>query len=324
MSYSFVEKEIIIKGQFELGTTITVPKDNGTKYPAVLLVSGSGEIDRDGNAPKLKLNMNLYNRLSDFFAGMGFVTLRYDKRGIGKSGGSHIKAGLLELVDDLNSAVCYLRQQEFVDKNQIIICGHSEGCIATTIYSQQNSVTGLILIAGAGMSMLGCLKYQNYLVLQQIKHMKGFKGWLYNRLVNENNYMNNIINMFHKACKTNKDVIRIQGMKIPAKWAREHAQYSEKILTDILASAEFPILAVTGEDDIQAPPEDISRLASLHKDHLTSVQIPHMSHVLRVCDGKYDMLAIAKHYKKDLVKPLHPELLDTIEHWVTTNFKKEP
>ena len=322
MDFGFIEKNILVKGKFDLEATIAIPQDAGNRLPAIIFVSGTGVADRDGNIPKQKFNMNIYKNLSDFFAKMGFVTLRYDKRGVGKSGGSHLETSLFDLVDDLISNVEYLEQQEFVDKNKIIVCGHSEGCIVTTIANQRHPATGLILIAGAGMSLYSALKYQNYLVLQEIINMKGFKGWFYRKFINQNNYLNNVNKMFKRACGTEKDIIKLQGMKIPAKWTREHAQYTDKILTDAIVDAGCPILAITGDKDVQAPPSDIARLAMLHQDKITAILIHNMSHILRGFGGEFDMLTLSKQYKKDLEKPLHPMLLEELKHWVTYNFMK--
>ncbi|WP_428834670.1 alpha/beta hydrolase family protein, partial [Nonomuraea maheshkhaliensis] len=61
-----------------LGGTLTLPAGPGP-YPAVLLLHGSGPLDRDGNTRKAAMNFG--RPLADALAAAGIATLRYDPRG---------------------------------------------------------------------------------------------------------------------------------------------------------------------------------------------------------------------------------------------------
>nr|MBT3116217.1 lysophospholipase [Streptococcus oralis] len=78
---------------FTLCGTITKPKADG-KYAAVIIIAGSGEIDLDGTILPLKLEANIYKDLAHVMARLGVVTLRFDKRGVGKSEGEFQKTGM--------------------------------------------------------------------------------------------------------------------------------------------------------------------------------------------------------------------------------------
>jgi uncharacterized protein len=67
-----------IKGSLE------VPKSNDP-VDVVLLISGSGPTDRDGNSPLLSGKNNSLKMLSDLFYKNGVASLWYDKRAIGAS-----------------------------------------------------------------------------------------------------------------------------------------------------------------------------------------------------------------------------------------------
>ena len=58
---------------------------NDDKSVAVLIISGSGPTDRDGNSPLLPGKSNTLLQLADSLAHYGIASLRYDKRVIGKS-----------------------------------------------------------------------------------------------------------------------------------------------------------------------------------------------------------------------------------------------
>src|SRR4029434_3822925 len=68
---------------FNLIRTIDKPAGAPVKrLPAVVLVGGSGPIDRDGTVADIPV----YGQLANALADAGFLVLRYDKRGIGQSG----------------------------------------------------------------------------------------------------------------------------------------------------------------------------------------------------------------------------------------------
>ncbi|MCQ6525368.1 alpha/beta hydrolase, partial [Bacillus paranthracis] len=79
---------------------LTKPQADG-KYAAVVIIAGSGVIDREGTIVPLKLEANIYKDLAHVMARLGVVTLRYDKRGVGKSDGEFLKTVMCDLVSDI-------------------------------------------------------------------------------------------------------------------------------------------------------------------------------------------------------------------------------
>ena len=149
---AFDEYEVAINSEFTLQGTITKPKADG-KYAAVVIIAGSGEIDRDGMIVPLKLESNIYKGLAHVMARLGVVTLRFDKRGVGKSEGEFLKTGMWDLVSDIEATIKYLKEQPFVDPENIILAGHSEGCMLATVVNARTPVNGLILLTGAAESL---------------------------------------------------------------------------------------------------------------------------------------------------------------------------
>ena len=84
MQSNFTSEEIAVQGKYLLHGTLTVLDDSEKKCPAVLVVAGSGEVDRDGNASGFKFKLSIYKELAEFVTGLGFAVLRYDKRGVAK------------------------------------------------------------------------------------------------------------------------------------------------------------------------------------------------------------------------------------------------
>src|SRR5581483_415311 len=68
----------------KLTGTLTIPEHANGRMPAFVFVHGSGPATRDGGSKQNPTFRDLSNALSN----AGIVVLRYDKRGIGESGGT--------------------------------------------------------------------------------------------------------------------------------------------------------------------------------------------------------------------------------------------
>ena len=147
--YPYKDEEVTFENReagITLAGTFTRP-EQGAPFPAVILIHGSGNLDRDetlqGHKPFLVLADHLTRR--------GFAVLRYDKRGVGTSQGSR-GAATVELATDAMAAFAYLKTRADVRKNQIGMIGHSEGgAIAPMCAAQVKDVAFLVLLAGPGL-----------------------------------------------------------------------------------------------------------------------------------------------------------------------------
>lgn len=129
--------------------TLTLPDATDTPVPAVLILPGSGPVDRDGNMPGLT-NDGL-KQLGDALADRGIASLRIDKRGVGASEPTTTREDQLRIDTYVADAVNWtgvLRREPGIAG--VFLLGHSEGALVATLAAQQTEVAGLILIAGAG------------------------------------------------------------------------------------------------------------------------------------------------------------------------------
>ncbi|WP_338753157.1 alpha/beta hydrolase [Bacillus sp. FJAT-52991] len=305
--------DVMVQGKYVLSATLTIPENEHEQHPAVVIVSGTGTADRDGNMKNFQ--MNIYKELAEFFSSLGFVTIRYDKRGVAKSKGDADKTGMFDLVDDVMSQVDFLRSLSYVDPNRIVLLGHSEGCILTTIAHSKSPVAGLILLAGAGTSLKTAMEYQNRGVAEEVKKMKGVKGFLLRKLVSEKKVMEKQQKFFDKILSSKEDVIKLQFKKFPAKWLREHLHYTDGAILNHLKETTCPVLAITGEKDVQTKAADLQTVAALGKDNIHCHVVKDMDHVLREYTGEKSVLNVKKQYKNQIGKPTHPQLEEEIKKW---------
>ena len=147
---------------FNLIGTISKPAGAAAKrLPAVVLVGGSGPLDRDGTVAGIPV----YGQLANALADAGFLVLRYDKRGIGQSGGRTEAAGFAEYAEDLRAAVKFVADRKDVDPKRIAVVGHSEGgAVALVAAAKDKRIAALVLLAAPGVS-------GSDLVLAQQKHL---------------------------------------------------------------------------------------------------------------------------------------------------------
>src|SRR5258708_31809426 len=73
----------VAPGDNALHSSLLLPKDMGKPVPVVLLLSGSGPTDRNGNSPMLPGKNNSLLMLAEGLAENAMASLRYDKRGLG-------------------------------------------------------------------------------------------------------------------------------------------------------------------------------------------------------------------------------------------------
>ncbi|HHT7140812.1 alpha/beta hydrolase [Bacillus anthracis] len=313
---AFDEYEVAINSEFTLRGTITKPKADG-KYAAVVIIAGSGEIDRDGMIVPLKLASNIYKDLAHVIARLGVVTLRFDKRGVGKSEGEFQKTGMWDLVNDIEAMITYVKEQPFVDPENIILVGHSEGCMLATVVNARTPVNGLILLTGAAESLEEATKRQREIAYKELKEQKGIKGKLMRLLNVEKRGEKQMEKIKEKMMNTEKDTIKVGFKPMNAKWFREHFQHD--IYKD-LQQVTCPVLAIAGDKDIQADPERAKRISDYVKGDSEVYVIKNMDHSLKVFEGEFKALDFKKNYEEGSRKPLHPELEEIIINWLESYF----
>ena len=133
---------------FNLAATLTKPANAAAKAPAVVLVGGSASTDRDETLD----GTPVFGRLAGDLAAAGFIVLRYDKRGLGQSGGRPEAATLSEYADDARAAVAWLAKRKDVDRNRIAVVGLNEGAAVALIAARDKKIKAAVLIAGPGTS----------------------------------------------------------------------------------------------------------------------------------------------------------------------------
>lgn len=139
------------------GATITKPDGDGP-FPAIVMITGSGRQDRDETI----FGHKSFAVIADHLTRNGFIVMRVDDRGAGKSTGDFANSTTADFVQDVNTSINYLKTIDGVDKNKIGLIGHSEGgMIAPMVATQRNDINFIVLLAGPGVKITELMTEQN-------------------------------------------------------------------------------------------------------------------------------------------------------------------
>jgi hypothetical protein len=147
------------EGVGALHGSLVVP-DGKVRRDAVLIWSGSGPTDRDGNSV-LGLRNNSLRMLAHALGKGGYVSLRTDKRGIGESAAAVTREADLRFETYVEDAVRWAHfLKEAPNIRNVFLLGHSEGALVAILAAQRFMAAGLVLVAGVGSRASDLLRRQ--------------------------------------------------------------------------------------------------------------------------------------------------------------------
>jgi len=286
-----------------LSGTLTVPATGAGPWPTVLLLTGSGPLDRDSNHKKMRFGVTA--QLAAALAEAGVASFRYDKRGVGASAGDWRANGLWDNVDDAAAAIAMLRERPEVDEARLVVAGHSEGAVqAVALGARDRTVAGLVLLSAAARSGEEVLRWQAGAILPTLPRpvrllLRALRVDLVQRVTKNH----------AKLKATTADVSRLGLAKYNAKWFREFMAYNP---ADDLAKVEVPILAITGSKDLQVDPADLAVIAGTAAGPVETHLVPDLTHSLR----RQPAAPSLSLYKKELREPVDAEVLELVVSWL--------
>ena len=292
---------------FSLAATITkpvgqVPPAKG-RWPAVLLVPGSGSVDRDENVSGIPI----FGQIAGALADAGFLVARYDKRGVGQSGGRTETATLADYSKDVRSAVKYLDDRKDVDNKRIVVAGHSEGgWVSLLAASREKKIAALVLIATPGTLGADLILEQQQLALDRMQ-------------VSEAERRAKI----ELQQKIQEAVVSGDGWAdIPTDLRRQaDTPWFRSLLTfdpaDVMRKVRQPVMILQGTLDRQVPPHHADQLGQLARARTREVSVE----VVRL-DGLNHLLVAATtgevdEYAELTGKTVSADLVSAMTDWLT-------
>ena len=301
--YPYNDEEVTFENKsanITLAGTFTYSKGDG-KFPAVVLVTGSGPQDRDESL----MNHKPFLIISDYLTRNGIAVLRYDDRGIGKSKGNFAAATSEDFATDALAAVEYLKTRKEVNPKKIGIAGHSEGGLIAPICAvNSKDVAFIVMLAGPGVSGKEILILQTELIMKA----EGSKEEDIKKSVEENKSYYNIISeetdstvMYKKfLAMYDKDVSKLTDEeKKKPEYSKESFDRAVKTLLSpwfrffvkydpwpTIEQIAVPVLALNGEKDLQVPPfQNLPKIEEALKvggnKKFKTIELPGLNHLFQ-------------------------------------------
>ncbi|MGH1364642.1 MAG: alpha/beta hydrolase [Calditrichia bacterium] len=122
---------------------------------AVVIVPGSGPVDRDGIVQGGSGTMPaIYKFWADDLVSQDVAVLRYDKRFITYSNLDPLQLSQEDQISDIVAAVNFLRNQTDLDSQNIFLIGHSEGGnIVPVAAGRLSNIAGLVILAAPAIAI---------------------------------------------------------------------------------------------------------------------------------------------------------------------------
>ena len=288
---------------FSIAGTMTAPPGVGKlRLPVVVLVAGSGSVDRD----EVVAGVPIFAQLARGLAEQGFLVLRYDKRGVGQSGGRSERVTLQDYADDLITVAKWLAKRKDVDPKRITVAGHSEGgAVAMLAGAREDQISSLVLIAAPGTP-------GSDLILEQQKHALD----LMKTPDTERNAKIELQTRIQQAVVTDAGWESIP----PELRAQADTPWFKSLLlfepAKVMQKIEQPILIIQGDLDQQVSPHHADQLGALARTRKKSppvevVHLPGINHLLT--PAKTGEVA---EYATLANKNITPEVAKTIATWL--------
>lgn len=277
------EVEIPVKDGF-LSASLTYPKIHDIKDPVAILIPESGPIDRDGNKPLGEQQINNLKNISYSLANNDIISIRYDKRGVGKSSGL-VKSKtptFTQYRNDILKIIDYIKNNLGRKSQNIFLVGHGEGStLAIMAAHKVENLAGLVLLAGPGFK-------QEVLLRRQLKKQNEI---LYkDDEIEDEQLLVRVLDKLIDAIE-NDDDFDLSRYNVPDDFKsiyrslNKQRDFSKEWLntspSELLEDVNLPTCIVQGENDQQVSKEDAERLSTgVSKKNLTLKYIKGVDHIL--------------------------------------------
>lgn len=305
----------------KLAGTLTLPQQK-EKYSVVILISGSGPQNRDGDM----FDHQPYYVLADHLSRNGIGVLRFDERGVGDSEGSFESANVASHVADVTSAIKYLKSRKDIKSSALGLLGHSiGGLVAPQLAVENKEIAFVVLMAAPGINgdqlmLAQKAAFERNMGLPELQVMQGqnlVKG-AYDIIVNTallQRPLRDSINAFytHKYGQLIPDeqrtalVDQLTGNELIGLIRAQPATQ--------LAKVHCPVLALNGSKDLQVlPAENLKAIESTLKANgnrqVTVKELPGLNHLFQECTT-----GLTDEYG-EIEQTMSPLVLETISNWI--------
>lgn len=330
--YPYKEEEVSYRNEkdnVKLAGTLTLPRGE-VKFPAVVLITGSGSQDRDSTV----LGHRPFLVLADYLTRNGIAVLRVDDRGIGGSDSGSPRVTTESYVGDVLAGVEFLKNRKEINSNQIGLIGHSEGgIIAPMAAVRSKDAAFIVMLAGSGQTGADVILTQMTLInkgsdatAESVARAVEFQKNLFAIIKSEpddklaESKINEMLET-HKSKMSEQESkafapieanIKAQLPTLLSAWYRYFLAYDPR---PTLEKVKVPTLVLNGENDVQISSKENLKIISAalktggNKD-FTVKSFPKLNHLFQT-----SQTGLPNEYKT-IDETIAPQVLETIADWI--------
>lgn len=317
-TYTTVYDHVVSNGH-RIRTFVTKPKTPG-KHPVLFWIQGI-------NASTVEARLDSGNYITSVlkpFADDGWVTVRVEKPGVGDSeGGPALLVGFDEEVDIYRQALKDLAKYDFVDRDQVVVFGHSMGGCHAPIIASEHKVKAIISYGTVSDSWLewqvksariqGPLGGQSRADIdREVRKTIGVYHYLYNEKRSIEWIKQN-----HPELQPVIDQTSTDGVMLGNRSIKYMQEVNDRNFCDYWAkTGEARVLALFGEADWISLREDQTQVAEVvngvHPGYATFKVVPQSNHIFqKALDFKDDF---PKFGKPGAV--FNPAIVQVMKDWI--------
>ena len=304
--FPYAQEEVTFNnGDVVLSGTLTLPEGYSRKTLALVMVTGSGQQNRDEEVFEHKP----FAVIADALARAGYATLRFDDRGVGGSTGDPNTITTDDVRDDALAAVKLLRERF----DMVGVIGHSEGGTVALMLAEDKLIDCAVSLAGMVVSGEETLIWQTAQALAGAGvDQDGVDK--YSQLLRE----------AYAALREGGEIPSPEGRGLPDMLKQSYYGVQQQLRTPFLkrfvtldvrprlADIKCPVLALNGTKDQQVEPE--SNLNALREglknyDHKIKT-VEGLNHFFQHCTS-----GSPTEYR-EIEETFAPEVLDEIISWL--------
>lgn len=295
--------------QYTFNGTLTLPENYSKNTPVVLMVTGSGQQNRDEEL----FSHKPFAVIADALARQGIASLRYDDRGWGDKSVNFADFTTDDFRQDAAAALPLLRKRF----NKVGILGHSEGGTIAMMLAAEGKADFIVSLAGMAISGKETLIMQNRQAMTAI----GLPKEMVDSYCNSISKALDEIASGKKANEINIDDVP-QALKPITIKALQQADtpYIRHFLTvdvgKLLPKIKCPVLALNGTKDTQVDCDaNTTRIEKGLANCKHSIKkIDGVNHLFQHCNT-----GIVTEYQQ-IEETIAPEVLQVVAEWIKNEF----
>ena len=294
--------------QYTFNGTLTLPENYSKNTPVVLMVTGSGQQDRDEEL----FSHKPFAVIADALARQGIASLRYDDRGWGDKSVNFADFTTDDFRQDAAAAIPLLRKRF----NKVGILGHSEGGTIAMMLAAEGKADFIVSLAGMAISGKETLIMQNRQAMTAI----GLPKETVDSYCNSISKALDEIASGKKANEINIDDVPVALKPVTIKALQQaDTPYIRHFLTvdagKLLPEIKCPVLALNGTKDTQVDCDaNTTRIEKGLANCKHSIKkIDGVNHMFQHCNT-----GIVTEYQQ-IEETISPEVLQEVAKWIKAN-----